>query len=473
MLMAAPEVSEVSAVAGAGGIVTVTYTLSGAPAIVTFDVLEGETSIGERNLWYSDGAVCRKVVTDGEHTFTWDARKSWPNANASVKVKVTAWDPGDPPDIIVADLCDSNSNVWYYASTNAMPGGLLENKYYRTSAIVLKRIRAKGVAWTMGDDPALDPGAVTPSSNGYAEPHEVTLTNDFYMGVFELTQAQERRGDRTADTSFFTSDFAMRPTENRQGYQLVGSGTTHPSNPVSSNGWLAWMRNYTGLEGLYYPGEAQWEFAARGGHGHGYWGDGTKMASDDPAADPGLAARYGCDAATTDGAVRADAGGTAIVGSYPPNGYGLYDMAGNVREMTVDLFQSYADIPDEERAVGAINNVDGYTLDGKTKPQYSIFRGGGWCDSAKECHPGYRWHGYANGNNKYSGFRISMNIGDPAADYTGPSSAPSSVFAINTAETASHEGAAGALEARGNSLYESLGIDLITKALRGLILFVR
>ena len=95
MLMAAPEVSKVSAVAGAGGIVTVTYTLSGAPAIVTFDVLEGETSIGERNLWYSDGDVCRKVVTDGEHTFTWDARKSWPNANASVKVghrwKASTW----------------------------------------------------------------------------------------------------------------------------------------------------------------------------------------------------------------------------------------------------------------------------------------------------------------------------------------------------------------------------------------------
>lgn len=121
----------------------------------------------------------------------------------------------------------------------------------------------------------------------------------------------------------------------------VGANWQHPEGPESA---IAGKDNYPVVHIAYedavayarwagksLPTEAQWEYAARGGLEGATYAWGEQYAAEKANTWQGIFPFFNT---TADGY-----SGIAPVGSFPPNGYGLYDMTGNVWEWTADWYR--------------------------------------------------------------------------------------------------------------------------------------
>ena len=327
-------------------LVTISYTLADAPAIVTVDIQTNGVSIGADKFQYVAGAVNMKVQP-GTHQITWQPAVEWPSAPqrliaSGVKAVVKAWACDDPPPYLVVDLAVSHA-YRFYPCVEAIPGGLTNDVTYKMDKMVMRRIPAKNVTWRMGS-PSNEPGSQWFSRDATEIPHYVRLTKDYYMGVFEVTQKQlshfilngsnfvssgpTTKGDTLPMTFLTICDIRGWDTRGNDG--KIGNANTMSEDldEAYANSPIGILRTLTGLN-FNLPTDAQWEYACRAGTSTGL-NNGHEANSWSDAYDIAW-----CD--------RSIATAMNIVGTKQPNNWGLYDMHGNVEEVCLDRYTEGAD----------------------------------------------------------------------------------------------------------------------------------
>ena len=401
---AVPEVSNATMTQAADRLVTITYSLADAPAVITLDIQTNNTqgtwtSIGGANIQNVTGDVWKKVET-GNRTIQWRPDLSWPDhkvADGGARAVVTAWALDNTPDYMVVDIsaaAQPNTQM-YYPAVEFLPGGLFGNDDYRTTKLVMRKIMAKDVMWTMGST-TLE----TNTRKDREATHLVTLDSNYYIGVFEVTQSQWSliQTDRPTPAYYSNASYrSMRPVEQvsyneiRNAANSTAANTAYdwPNDP-NPGSFLGLLRTKTGID-FDLPSEAQWEFAARAGNGSTKWGDGSGITNTDTDGNLNSLGRYqknGGKPGSSDPAASVNAdNATAIVGSYRPNDWGLYDTAGNVWEWCLDWRED--DITSFNGRVNIDSANPSKTLSGATGST-RIGRGGAWNAGAGYCRPAYR-----------------------------------------------------------------------------------
>ena len=240
---------------------------------------------------------------------------------------------------------------------------------------------------------------------------KVILTKPFYIGVFEVTQRQWEliKGDRPSQ---FNNPkwYMMRPVDNVSYDMIRGAkeGSKWPgSNSVDTDSFLGVLRTKTKLD-FDLPTGAQWEYACRAG------GPSIQQKSKSEFLD--MVARYrynsGCDKKKWD--YQGDPStGTAIVGTYQPNAWGVYDMLGNSWEWCLDWSRG--------RWKSETETVDPKgPKDGKSR----IYIGGSW-EASDGCLTSYVFHDAGTPSDGRKGFRLCLTLESEKSASSTITTAPS------------------------------------------------
>jgi formylglycine-generating enzyme required for sulfatase activity len=188
--------------------------------------------------------------------------------------------------------------------------------------------------------------------------HRVTLSKGLYLGVYPVSQAQWREVMGYNPSKF--------------------QGDDRPVEMVSWNDCQEFCRKFAALTGkpIRLPTEAEWEYACRAGtHRDYHSGDGAEALRQVGWYDQNSRQQ------------------TWPVGHLAPNGWGLYDMHGNVWEWCQDWFGPYA----------AETVVD---PTGPDTGQYRVLRGGSWADEAAVGRAAFRGNEAPGFRAEWAGCRV-------------------------------------------------------------------
>ncbi|VXD22777.1 hypothetical protein PL8927_760084 [Planktothrix serta PCC 8927] len=207
--------------------------------------------------------------------------------------------------------------------------------------------------------------------------HQVTVSA-FLMGKYPITQAQWKRvanlpkvrRDLKPDPSNFKGE--RRPVENVNWDDAVE--------------FCARLYQYTGTA-YRLPSEAEWEYACRAGTTTPFHFGETITAD---------LANYDASNTYDNGPKGIHRQQTTVVGSFPPNAFGLYDMHGNVWEWCADpLHENYQGAP-----------TDGSVWESGGNTDFRVVRGGSWYDNPRNCRSANRFKSVPDSRNLYFGFRV-------------------------------------------------------------------
>jgi formylglycine-generating enzyme required for sulfatase activity len=248
-----------------------------------------------------------------------------------------------------------------------------------TNSAGIKLILIPGGNFMMGSPPAED-GRF--DSEGPV--HEVYL-DAFYTGEKEITVGQWKKFMEETDHHW----------DKWSQLREYAPGDDYPVVFINWPDAEAFCRWLSTREGKTYrlPTEAEWEKAARGGlGGRKYpWGDKPPDGSQCNFADRQT------DFPWSDKSIDDGFAYPAPVGSFPPNGYGLYDMAGNVWEWCQDWFDwDYYKISPASNPTGAFSGID------------RSIRGGSWSNDANTMRCAFRGFIFPVVPSHPRGFRIVM-----------------------------------------------------------------
>lgn len=268
----------------------------------------------------------------------------------------------------------------------SMPGAPLS-----IAALVLAAVFILGTVWTHainGNGNESDCGAMKlvpggdfvmgSGDEGDHSPSHIVRLDTFYIDQYEVTNAQYHRFCRETGRSlpeFWDKD-------------VFRCSLDYPDHPVTGVSWSD-AAAYAKWCGKRLPTEAEWEYAARGGLPGRNYPNGDTLTSAD--------ANY----------TKSEQGGTVPVGSYPANGFGIHDAAGNVAEWVADWYSA------DYYAVSPVANPKG-----PGKGKFRVIRGGGW-HSGPSCNRVYY-------RNALPSNWLDFNVGFRCAkDYAGAESGQS------------------------------------------------
>ena len=264
---------------------------------------------------------------------------------------------GDAGQLTYLTESDLRSGAYGTVEENPVAGvssliwtGVTNDAAYATTKMVFRRVNPG--TFTMGYGGArlgttkIWPGAA--DDYGY----EARLTRPYYIAVFPTTQSQWTALG-FSNYSYFKTDGGRRPVERLgsvsgkewevlRGSDAADGGYHWPDDGYakSATSWLGVLQDRLGLV-CDLPTEAQWEYACRAGTATAY-NDGIARTLKKDADFTGITSEIellgrfssngGKNATDSDGPEK----GTANVGSYRSNAWGLYDMHGNVYEACLD-----------------------------------------------------------------------------------------------------------------------------------------
>jgi formylglycine-generating enzyme required for sulfatase activity len=307
--------------------------------------------------------------------------------------------------------------------------------------------------FTMGSPRGEDERYGVPPTNLYrSEPMtEITLVRDFAIGQFPVTRGQFAEfvddtkwnfPDNRGCWDFYGLPLAKTEDPRRSvgrnkphlDYNWLHTGFEQDDNhPVVCVAWidirayLAWLSKKTG-QTYRLPSEAEWEYVARAGTSTAhFWGDDDTQAclygnvadltrAEKYVLDPSPQLIFQCEDGFPD---------TAPVGSFRPNKFGVYDMAGNVWQVTEDCFEYSLDnvprdgsprISDPTKVRDKSFRISDPTVGPYDKCDLRTARGGAFDIFPYAVRSGYRsrfeiWRSDSGaGRFSYEGFRVARSL---------------------------------------------------------------